>query len=302
MTRVSSSDNADAYIGHVWNWVRLERQRAERAAVLAQRHEDLMTRSSASMLAYHSRLAELYRRLQQRHLASGQMQAVHAGRLRRWAEVGAGQGAIRPLFMASVAAILDVDSAMFALFGRWQVPAMVAASSDTARAAHDLEFTLGEGPMIDAAAENRAIIAAGPALLDRWPQYGAAVAELGVRAVVAMPVRFPTVRLGALCGFDSRPKLPDGVTASADRVADALAHAVLDTAQTAENIDSGPILPLFDEADYRDVVHQAVGMVSAQCDCDLLDATAMLRARSFADGLPVDEIAERIVGGTLRLS
>jgi hypothetical protein len=125
---------------------------------------------------------------------------------------------------------------------------------------------------------------------------------LGVRAVVAMPVRFPTVRLGALCGFDSRPKLPDGVTASADRVADALAHALLDTAQTTENADSGPILPLFDEADYRDVVHQAIGMVSVQCECDLHDATAMLRARSFADGVPVDEIAGRIVDGTLRLS
>lgn len=261
-----------------------------------------MTGATASMLAYHTRFAELYRRLEQRHLASGQMQAVHAGRLRRWAEASAGQGAIRPVFMASVAAILDVDSAMFALFGRWQVPAMVAASSDTARAAHDLEFTLGEGPMIDAAGENGVITAAGPALLARWPQYGAAVAELGVRAVVAMPIRFPTVRLGALCGFDSRPKLPEGVTASADRVADALAHAVLDTAQTTETTDDGPILPLFDEADYRDVVHQAVGMVSAQCECGLRDATAMLRARSFADGLPVDEIAERIVAGTLRLS
>jgi hypothetical protein len=300
---MSPSDDADFYVGHVRNWVLLERQRAERAAVMARRHEEKLALASEAMRPHHQRLATLYRRIEQRHLASGQMQAMHAGRLRRWAEAGASQGVIRPLFMASVATILDVDSATLALFGRWQLPAMVAASNATARAAHDLEFTLGEGPMIDAVEQRHVVFVAGPAILDRWPEYGAAVAELGVRAVVAMPVQLPTVNLGALCGFDSRPELYGGVTASADRVADALAHAVLQAAQLPEHSHiTAPHLPLFDEADYCEVVHQAVGMVAVQCDCDLRDAMAILRARAFADGHPSDVIAERIVRGTLRLS
>lgn len=295
---MSLSDNADAYIGRVWNRVLLEQQRAARAAAMARRHEEETSHASASMLTYHTRLADLYRRTEQRHLATGQLHAAHACRLRRWADAGAGRNAMRPPFMASVATILDVDSAIFALFGRWQVPAMVAASSEVARVVHDLEFTLGEGPMIDAAERNQVTAVSGPALRDRWPQYGAAVAELGVRAVVALPVRLPTVSLGALCGFHSRPTLHDGVAASADRVADALAHAVLDTTKPA---GTNPHLPLFDEADYCDVVHQAAGMVSVQCDCGPHDAMAMLRARAFADGLPVDVIAGRVVRGTLRL-
>jgi hypothetical protein len=299
---VAPSDNADMYIGHVRNWVLLERQRAERAAAMAVRHEEKQAHASEAMREHHARLAELYRRIERRHLASSQMQAMHAGRLRRWAEAGASQGAIRPLFMASVATILDVDSAILALFGRWQLPAMVAASNATARAAHDLEFTLGEGPMIDAVEQEHVVFEAGPAMLVRWPEYGAAVADLGVRAVIAMPVRLPTVNLGALCGFDGRPELCGGVTASADRVADALAHAVLQAAQLPERGHTAPHLPLFDEADYCEVVHQAVGMVAVQCACDLRDAMALLRARAFADGHPVDAIAERIVHGTLRLS
>jgi hypothetical protein len=86
-----------------------------------------------------------------------------------------------------------------------------------------------------------------------------------------------------------------------DKVADALTHTVLLTVQEAGGAENVPGPPLFAEADYQAVVHQAAGVVSVQCDCDIDDALAMLRARSFANGQPVTAIAARIVDGTLRL-
>jgi hypothetical protein len=293
---VPPSDAADVDLGTVWQWVVLERGRAARAAAVAQRHEDELARVSEPMRAHHLRFATRYRQIEQRHLAAARLQALHAVRLQKWTQDSAGE--LRPVFMAAVAAMLGTDSAAVTVFGRRRTQAMVATSDPTAQAAHDLEFVLGEGPTTDATTSGELVVAAGPAVRRRWPQYGAAVAELGVRAVVATPLALPRVCLGALCGFDSRSSLHDGVVASADKLADALTHTVLLTARAADGI---PRLPLFEEADYQAVVHQAVGVVSVQCDCDLDDALAMLRARSFADGQPVAVIAARIVDGTLRL-
>lgn len=298
---VPPPDGADADSGIVWHWVVLERDRAARAAAVAQRHEDQLARVSESMRAHHQRFATRYRQIEQRHLAAARLQALHATRLQNWAQDAEGHGELRPVFMAAVAAVLGVDGAAVTVFGRRHTQAMVATSDPTAQAAHDLEFVLGEGPTTDATTSGAVVVAAGPAVRGRWPHYGAAVAELGVRAVVATPLTLPTVCLGALCGFDSRSSLQEGVAASVDTVADVLTHTVLLNSRATGEADGIPRLPLFDEADYQAVVHQAVGMVSVQCDCDLDDALAMLRARSFADGRPIAVVATQIVNGTLRL-
>jgi hypothetical protein len=298
---VPLSNDANADTGGVWRWVVLEHDRAARAAAVAQRHEDQLAQAPESMREHHLRFAIRYRQLEQRHLVAARLQAIHAARLVRWAWDGSGQGELRPVFMAAVAAMLGVDSAAVTLFGRSVTPAMVATSDPTARAAQDLEFVLGEGPATDAAETGAPVVVAGPALHERWPQYGPAVAELGVRAVVATPLRTPAVRLGALCGFDRRPSLRETVAASLDRVVDALTHTVLQASPATARDGGGPGLALFEEADYQAIVHQATGMVSVQCDCAPDDALAMLRARSFADGQPIAVIAARIVAGTTRL-
>jgi hypothetical protein len=295
------SDEADTELANVSRWVALERERAQRAALVAQRHEGLSGSTSESVRAHHNRMAATYRRVEQRHLAAARLQALHALRLRRWAH-GPNQGALRPAFMAAVATMLGMDSAIITLTGHDHAPGMVAASDSTARAAHDLEFVLGEGPMADVDAFGEIIVVNDAIRCDRWPQYGAAVAELGVRTVVAMPLALTTARLGTLCAFDSRPDHTGNGTSSAGQVAEALTQSVLLAPETDERSDGMPSLPLFMEADYHAVMHQAVGMVSVQCDCTLADALAILRARAFALGMPIDSVADAIVSGTTKLT
>lgn len=122
---------------------------------------------------------------------------------------------------------LGVRGATTTLRGHRHTAALVAASDATARAAHDLEIVLGEGPAVTAVAEGTSIELAGSALLARWPKYGPALAELGAQAVIAAPLREATECLGALCVYDDEPVIKGDVVAATDKIADSLTHTIL---------------------------------------------------------------------------
>jgi len=206
----------------------------------------------------------------------------------------------RPVFIDAVAAVIGMPSAAVILLGTQRGEGVTAASDATARAAHDLEFVLGEGPAHSAVADGQGVRVAGSALVGNWPQYGLAVARLGVQAVLAMPLQ-PSARLGAVCAYASQPVISEQAAAAAGAVADALPLTLAQDAPGSCAADGVPALPLFDEADFPAVVHQAAGMVSAQCGCGIGDALALLRARAFSTGRPAEEIAVGVVRGELRL-
>jgi len=241
-------------------------------------------------------MAELYRQVEARHLATAKIAEMHATRMERWLDGAEGE-ALRPVFMAAVAATLGVPSAAATLRGQRHAAVMVAASDATARGAYELESVMAEGPATEAATEGMSITAAGGALLDRWPRYGPVVAELGVRAVIAAPLGLPDSCLGALCVYDRKPAIAENLVTTATSIADVLTHMMLHAGPIPASDESNSALPLFDEADYQAVVHQAAGMVSVQCDCGVDDAEDLLAARAFASGTPVEEIAMHVVCG-----
>ena len=66
-----------------------------------------------------------------------------------------------------------------------------------------------------------------------------------------------------------------------------------------DDILPGP--PVFHEDALRVAVHQAAGMVSVHCGCDVDAAEDLLAARAFAAGLPVEEIAAQVLRGETHL-
>jgi hypothetical protein len=278
----------------LWRLVDEERRRADGAAALAARYEARAV--PAHLQTFRTQMATLQRRIEERHRSSARLHELHAIRLEKWLDT---PGTLRPAFMATVATTLGVRGAAAAIRGR-QTYAVVAASDAAARAAHELEVVLGEGPAAAAVAEGMPIRVGGSALAERWPRYGPAVAELGVQAVIAAPLllpdRQPAVCLGALCAYDGRPVIADGTAVATGRIADALTHTVLRT------IEGDGFPSVFEEADYQAVVHQAVGVISVQCDCGITDAEALLRAHAFAEDRPIADVAQDVVQGRLRLS
>ncbi len=194
--------DARAEIRALWQRVANERHRAARAASIAARHEAQQALAPESLRSLHAKMSDLHRRIEARHIAAARLTETHAHRLERWLNGTAGS-ALRPVFMAAVASVLGTRGATATLRGRRHAVILVAASDADARAAHDLELVLAEGPATDVVARGTPLTVTGTALLERWPRYGPAVAELGVRAVTAAPLGPPG--LGALCGYAAEP-------------------------------------------------------------------------------------------------
>jgi hypothetical protein len=274
------------------------RRRAASAQAAAARFGEQAVLAPASFSRACMRAVALQQRVEACHLGSARLQEQYADRLRGRLEWS---GALRPAFLDAVTAAIGMPSAAIVLLAAEQWEAVVAASDSTARAAHDLEFVLGEGPAHLAVARGQTVQVAGTALCDCWPQYGPAVTRLGVRAVIAVPL-LPPAGLGAVCAYASQPAISKNAAMAAIRIADALPLTLAQAAGGSWSADDVAELPLFGEGGFPAMVHRAAGMLSQQCGCEITDALALLRARAFSTGRPAEEIAARVLRGELRLS
>lgn len=250
----------------------------------AERHEQLFAENGRE---FHAAMALRHRAAAERHRTTARLQRAYAQRLTE-AEA---RGGLRPLFMAGVAEACGTRSAALTLVGADLGQVAVAASDRRSRGAQDLEYVLTSGPACDAVRDRRAVYASGPALERRWPGYGSGLAALGLSSVAALPLRVSSDCIGALTVFDSPPALARAETLR--EVADALADGVL----IGPDADPG----LYGGTDLRSVVHQAAGVLAAQTGRPVADALALIKARAFALGAPVESVAQRVISGDLKL-
>jgi len=179
----------------------------------------------------------------------------------------------------------------------------VAASSDpVADSLGALQFTLGEGPCIDAFDSQRPVLVtdlSGDAS-QRWPGFAPAAAALGLGAVFVFPLQVGAARLGALTVLRRTSGGLSGTSASlALAVADVAVEILLDGQGTVDTgQESGG---LDDVLGGQYLVYQAQGMTMVDLQVPLVEALARLRAFAFAQERPLDDVARDIVEGRLRL-
>jgi hypothetical protein len=271
-----------------------ERARAQRAVLVAERHERLYP-EQGRLGALHARMADLQRHIALRHLAAAEVHEAFAARLELWTAFAEGE---KPhLFMTAVADTSKSDGAALTVHDANRVEVLVATSGPTVQTAQDWEFTFGEGPSHDAVTTRRPVFAAGSVIQSRWPNYGAVAAELGLHVVAAVPLEIPSEPcIGSLTVFDPWLGERSAVIPVLRTVADAVMQSFLLASDPAHT------LPLFEEADFRLAVFQAAGMIMIARDCDMQDALALLRARTFVIGRPLKEVATGLVDGSVRLN
>ncbi|MEC3954848.1 GAF domain-containing protein [Nocardia sp. CDC153] len=274
-------------------------ERAGKAARTALMYESQATRPPESMQPFRLRMAALHRRSEQRQRACARLYRHYAIRLLRWHTGGASTR--RPVFMTVVADQIRMESAVVILFDEHRHELLAAVSDATARTVHDTEAVLGDGPALDIAAGTDEIFATDADLSRQWPEFGSAVSNLGIRTVLAVPLRVGSRRLGALCGYSREFSSGADILGCAAAVADTLTTTVL----LGEQDDKTGDFPLrgtfFDDADYPNTIDQATGLVAAQHGRDLDAALALLRARAFAEGVPLTRIADQVLrDGRLR--
>jgi GAF domain len=175
---------------------------------------------------------------------------------------------------------------------------VVTATDGVARELEDLQFTLGEGPCVDASRTGRPVLQPDLALTapPRWPAFAGGALRAQIRAVFAIPLRVGAIRVGVLDLYRDRtgPLSPDEL-AEALSFADAATQVLL--FGQAGLAEPGAV-PAVDE---RVEVHQATGVVAVQAAVGLAEAFALLRARAFAEQRSVGELARDVLTGTVDL-
>lgn len=185
-----------------------------------------------------------------------------------------------------------------------EISSLVYSADETAAALADLHRTLGEGPAVTAVAEHRPVVVPdinADQLCGSWLAFSDGALRMGVSSVVAIPLQIGVVGLGVLSLHGRRPAvLEDRDLRALLVVSDALAQVLLPSLAAVESPahadwDSG-LLGLNDA-----LLHQATGMVSVQLRSSAEEALLSLRAHAFSSGLPLTEVARRIVERTLNL-
>jgi hypothetical protein len=175
------------------------------------------------------------------------------------------------------------------------------SSDEVSALIEDLQFTLGEGPCIDALDYNRPVLEpdlVSPAI-QRWTIFTPQAIAGGARALFGFPLTVGSIRLGALNLYrDQTGPLSDQEHADSLVMAGLIARTILSI-----QADSPPgvlATQLETGANLRLGVHQASGMVSVQLGISVSDALILLRGYSFRMDISIDEVANRVVDRRLR--
>lgn len=195
---------------------------------------------------------------------------------------------------------VDVDGAAMSLFTASVHRETLCATDATATLLEELQFTLGEGACLQAAASGRPVLI--PDIHDalsttRWPMFAGAVAEqTDVRALFALPLQLGAINLGVLDLYRTAPGPLRGDELRDMTVATDTATLLLLSAHVRDEGDGQSGDRRWDD---RAEVHQATGMVLAQLDLPAQDAFVRLRAYAFAERRPLAEVARDVVARKL---
>lgn len=177
------------------------------------------------------------------------------------------------------------------------------SSDDVSAQIEELQFTLGEGPCVDAFKSDAPVFE--PDLADpaqrRWFGFTGPALKAGARAVFGFPLHVGALRFGALNLYrDQSGPLTDEQRADAVVMADVAAEALL---LMQANAPAGALAAeLATEANTRSVVHQAAGMMSAQLEVSVAQALIRLRAYAFSHERRLVDVARSVVDRRLRFT
>ncbi len=203
--------------------------------------------------------------------------------------------------------LLDVDEAAISLVFDGASSGTLGSSGAAARMYDELQFTLGEGPCLDAVAQRIPILVVD--LADpqeaRWPAYGPAMLAHRIRGVCAIPVVVAGEFVGALDLFRAQPgPLPGEDLAGAVTAAELAGIPLLDLldgdllAAVADPYSNAwAELNMLSRAE----VSQATGMLVAQLGVEPAEALVRLRAHAYVTGRSATDIARDILDRRLKL-
>lgn len=204
---------------------------------------------------------------------------------------------------AAAAEVIGVHSAGVVLMSSGLVLGRLCASDPGIEGIEDLEYTLGQGPCVDAFRSTLPVMVADLATMDasRWPEFSHGALAVGMQAAFGFPLKIGSVCIGALNLYNQEIGPLSGEQ-FANAVAVALVTARLVLSWQADTMPGQLAWQLEVVPSHLAVVHQAAGRVSVQARVSVEDAQVLLRAYAFAENRPITDVARDIAEQRLRLT
>jgi GAF domain-containing protein len=178
-------------------------------------------------------------------------------------------------------------------------PNTFVASADFVRDVDAIQYGIGEGPCITAAAERRIVRSGFLSTEKQWPKFGPRVSRLGVNSVMSLPLIADDEVLGAMNvyahpqdAFDDRDIELGELFAVPAAISVHNARALEQARTLAAQLKAALVS--------RPVIDQALGILMSRTGCSADEAFDKLRVMSQAENRRVALIAQQIVEEAVR--
>ena len=175
----------------------------------------------------------------------------------------------------------------------------IVATAPFVREVDDIQYGIGQGPCITAAAEATTVMSGSLGGDPRWPRFGGRVARLGVHSVVSLPLTTPDGVVGAMnvyahakSVFDERAAELGEIFALPAAIAVQNAQVLAQTQRLAARLQAA--------LETRGVIDRAVGIVLSRSGGSEEEALDRLRSLSQREHRKLAEVAARVVDEAVR--
>ncbi|MEU7162111.1 GAF and ANTAR domain-containing protein [Streptomyces chrestomyceticus] len=190
---------------------------------------------------------------------------------------------------------LAADFAGTTLITGGELRLLAGATGERARLVEDAQLVTGEGPCIDAYTHREPVVVTDLQYAHtRWPAYAPTACEQGARSVLALPLTFDSLTVGALDLYRCTPTpFAQEQQAQADAYARIIALLALDEHPHLLTARNRPTQP--GPQGYPPSVHIAAGILAAKYGLTPDDALARLRAHSFRHSQPLLHTTQHVL-------
>lgn len=217
-------------------------------------------------------------------------------------EVGSGEAGLAAMLTHVAQLALDAvpgaDGAGLTLLEPERPDTMVA----TTRFVSDvdaIQYGLGQGPCISAAATGHTVRSGSLDTDGEWPKFGAMVARLDVHSALSVPLHGPTRVVGSMNiyahaadSFDERAAELAEQFAVPAAVSVSNAQALIQAQRLAAQLQGAMT--------NRAVIDQAIGVVMSRVGCDATEAFDRLRQMSQTQNKKLSAVADDMVNEAVR--
>ena len=212
-----------------------------------------------------------------------------------------GEGTLVGAVCLTAVGAIGVDGAGLSLLsGEHRGP--VCSHGAFASLGEELQFSLGEGPCIDAYAASELIEVTDLASHEgkRWPIFSEEMGDAGAGSLASFPMRIGGARFGALTLYRSaHGELSSDQVADGYVIARLAAHLIV---ADQARIDGDLAISDLETGFARmEPIHQATGMIMAQLTVGAEDALARLRGAAYTAQRSALDMAMDIVAGDVVL-